>query len=176
MPRPRSVALVILLAVATFVGLVVAGVNPAVLTPTPCDDEFAAYAPQTAFAFEHAGDGTLAVSHDGGDTLDGGEPGLPLWWDDASEVCGVTERLELLVRRGGETLDRVTWAAVDGSGASALPLEDGATLVLAEPGRDAPMDARLDARLRDGDVLLVVNYGPDGSVVLGKFVVGAEDA
>lgn len=175
MPRLRSVALVVLLAVATFAGLVVAGVSPAVLTPTPCDDEFTAYAPQTGFAFEHAGDGTLVVSLDG-DTLDGGEPGVLLWWDDASEVGGATERLELLVRRDGETLDRVTWAAVDGSGVSALPLAEGATLVLAEPGRDAPADAHLDGRLRDGDVLLVVNYGPDGSAVLGRFVASAEDA
>lgn len=174
MPTLQSVALIALLAVATFAGLAVAGVSPAVLTPTPCDDAFTAYAPQTAFAWERGANGTLAVTHDGGDTLDEGKSGPLLWWDDASEVCGATERLELLVRRDGETLDRVTWAASDGSGVSELSLEKGATLVLAERGSDAPADTRLDVRLHDGDAVRVINYGPDGGVTLAKYVVGED--
>ena len=170
----RPVALAALLAGAAFAGLLVAGGNPAVLTPTPCDDEFLAYAPQAAFAFERTENGTLAVSHDGGDTLDGVEPGPALWWDDPSEVCAGTRRLELTIGRDGETLDRVIWADVGGSGAAELPVAEGARLVLAGPGSDAPADARLDVRLRDGDAVRVVNYSPDGSATLGKFVVGED--
>lgn len=168
--RRRTVAALVVVPVVLFLGVnvfVFGGWNA--LTPTPCDDTLASYAPQVAFEADRS-DGVLTVRHAGGDAIRGG-PERGYWWSEPSEVCSATERLELRHERDGNELDRVVWVDAEGSAPDSLPLREGATLTVAL-GSEGDAETRFDTTLEPGDELRVVFVGGDGTATLDLFRVG----
>lgn len=171
--RRRTVAALVVVPLVLFLGInvfVFGGWNA--ITPTPCDDNLAGYAPQVAFEADR-NDTALTLRHAGGDTVRGGPTG-GYWWSDPSEVCAATERLELRHERDGTELDRVVWVDADGSAPDTLPLREGATLTVAIGGSDADAEARFDSTLRAGDELRVVWSDGSNNATAALFTVQSD--
>lgn len=152
----RHIVFALSLGFVIIAALVVAVPNPWF---DPCSNgTLARETPQATFSFTyHESNGTMTITHTGGDTLYVGE-----------EVSGESLPAAVVGIDHENGHERLLWAAGNGSGIATDDIRAGDSIVLANPGSSTHADATLNTSLSTGDTVRVIWINAGSSDVLHR--------